>query len=207
MQGGIKLSLLIGPEPEPASREVVEALASAQVQVAAGGSQAGFELTFDLAPRSPLRTQFLLSGGGSLKLMRVVLVVQIGGHAEPVIDGVVTNVDTQPVEGGVSKLVVKGKDLSALMDINDLPGPYSATSRKGHVELVLKRYAAFGVKPMVIKSIVEDTPLPTDRIPQQRGTDYAHVKGLAPGSRHRAAAARHPRAERQGQPIPHRQLL
>ena len=77
MQGGIKLSLLIGSVPVPASREVVEALASAQVQVGAGESQAGFELTFDLAPRSPLRTQFLFSGSGSLKLMRVVLVVHI----------------------------------------------------------------------------------------------------------------------------------
>ena len=180
MQGGIKLSLLIGSVPEPASREVVEALASAQVQVAAGGSQAGFELTFDLAPRSPLRTQFLLSGGGSLKLMRVVLVVQICGHAEPVIDGVVTNVEAQSGEGGVSKLVVKGKDLSALMDIDDLPGiPYSAMSRADRVRLMLKRYAAFGVKPMVIDSIVEDTPSPSERIPQQRGTDYAYVKGLA----------------------------
>lgn len=180
MQGGIKLSLLIGPVPVPASREVVEALASAQVQVGAGESQAGFELTFDLAPRSPLRTQFLLSGGGSLKLMRVVLVVQIGGHAEPVIDGVVTNVETQPGEGGVSKLVVKGKDLSVLMDITDLPGiPYRAMSRAARVKWVLEKYEAFGVKPMVIQSIVEDTPLPTDRIPQQRGTDYAYVKRLA----------------------------
>ena len=180
MQGGIKLSLLIGSVPEPASREVVEALASAQVQVAAGGSQAGFELTFDLAPRSPLRTEFLLSGGGNLKLMRVVLVVQIGGHAEPVIDGVVTNVEMQSGEGGVSKLVVKGKDLSALMDIDDLPGiPYSALSRAERVRLMLKRYAAFGVKPMVIDSIVEDTPSPSERIPQQRGTDYAYVTGLA----------------------------
>ena len=180
MQGGIKLKLLIGPEPASASREVVEALASAQVQVAAGGSQAGFELTFDLAPRSPLLTQFLLSGGGSLKLMRVVLVVQIGGHAEPVIDGVVTNVETQPGEGGVSKLVVKGKDLSVLMDLTDRPGiPYRAMSRAERVERVLKEYEAFGVKPMVIQSIVEDTPLPRDRIPQQRGTDYAYVKRLA----------------------------
>jgi len=180
MQGGIKLSLRIGSVLEPASQEVVEALASAKVEAGAGESQAGFELAFDLSPRSPLRTQFLLNGGRSLKLMRVVLVVRIGGHAEQVIDGVTTNVETQPGEGGVSKLIVKGKDLSALMDIDERPGiPYRAMSRAERVKRVLERYAAFGVKPLVIPSIVEDTPSPTDRIPQQRGSDYAYVKRLA----------------------------
>lgn len=180
MQGGIKLSLRIGSVPEPAPQEVMEAMSSAKVEAGAGESQAGFELSFDLSPRSPLRTQFLLNAGRSLKLMRVVLVVQIGGHAEQVIDGVTTNVETQPGEGGVSKLVVKGKDLSALMDIDERSGiPYGAMSRAERVKLVLKRYAAFGVKATVIPSIVEDTPSPTDRIPQQRGSDYAYLKRLA----------------------------
>ena len=60
--------------------------------------------------------------------MRVVLVVTINGRAEPIIDGVTTNVETQPGEGGVGKLVVKGKDLSALMDIDELPA--TAVSRR-----------------------------------------------------------------------------
>ena len=123
MQGGIKLSLLIGPVPVPAPGEVVEALSSAKVDAGSGDAQSGFELTFDLPARSPLRTLFLLAGGGGvIPLMRVVLVGQIGGNAESVIDGVVTNVETLPGEGGVSKLVVKGKDLSTLMDRIDLSG-------------------------------------------------------------------------------------
>jgi hypothetical protein len=180
MPGGIKLSLLIGPVPIPAPHEVVEALTSAKVEAAAGDTQSGFELTFDLPARSPLRTLFLLTGGGSLPLMRVVLVVQIGGHAESVIDGVTTHVETQPGEGGVSKLVVKGKDLSALMDIIELTGvPFPAMPPAVRVLLVLAKYAAFGVLPLVIPSIVEDLPIPVQRIPQQQGSDYAYVKRLA----------------------------
>jgi hypothetical protein len=180
MAGGVQLQLLIGPVPIPAPQEVVEALTSVKVEAGAGQTQAGFELTFDLPARSPLRTLFLLTGGGSLPLMRVVLVVQIGGHAEPVIDGVTTNVETQPGEGGVSKLVVKGKDMSALMDIIELTGlPYPAMPPAVRVLLVLAKYAAFGVIPMVIPSIVEDLPIPVQRIPQQRGSDYAYVKTLA----------------------------
>jgi hypothetical protein len=180
VQGGIRLSLLIGPVPIAAPQEVVEALTSARVEAGAGDSQSGFELTFDLPARSPLRTLFLLSGGGSLPLMRVVLVVTIGGRAESVIDGVTTNVETQPGEGGVSQLVVKGKDLSALMDIIELTGfPFPAMPPALRVLLVLAKYAAFGVIPLVIPSIVEDLPIPVQRIPQQRGSDYAYVKRLA----------------------------
>ena len=122
MQGGIQLSLYIGPVPVPAPREVVDALVHAKVENGSGDTQSGFELTFELPVRSPLRTLFLLTGGGSLPLMRVVLVVTINGNAESLIDGMTTNVETQPGEGGVGKLVVKGKDMSALMDIIEFPG-------------------------------------------------------------------------------------
>lgn len=180
MLGGVHLQLLIGPVPIPAPKEVVEALTSVKVEAGAGETQAGFELTFDLPVRSPLRTLFLLTGGGSLPLMRVVLAVQINGRAESVVDGVTTNVETQPGEGGVGKLVVKGKDMSALMDLIELTGlPYPAMPPAVRVLLVLAKYAAFGVLPMVIPSIVEDLPLPIQRIPQQRGSDYAYVKRLA----------------------------
>src|SRR5436853_251792 len=108
MQGGVQLSLLIGPVPVRAPREVVDALVHVKVDSGSGGAQSGFELSFELPARSPLRTLFLLSGGGSLPLMRVVLVVTINGAAQSIIDGVTTNVETQPGEGGVAKLVVKG---------------------------------------------------------------------------------------------------
>ena len=181
MQGGIKLSLLIGPVPVPAPVEAVEALSSAKVDSGSGDAQSGFELTFDLPARSSVRTLFLLAGGGAaIPLMRVVLVVRIGGNAESLIDGVVTNVETLPGEGGVSKLVVKGKDMSALMDFIDLSGiPYPAMPPAVRVLLVLAKYAAFGVIPLVIPSIVEDLPIPVQRIPQQRGSDYAYVTRLA----------------------------
>ena len=71
---GIQLSLLIGPVPMPAPREVVDALASVKVEMGSGDAQSGFELVFDLPARSPLRTLFLISGGGGgVPLMRVVL--------------------------------------------------------------------------------------------------------------------------------------
>lgn len=181
MREGIKLSLLIGPVPVPAPAELVHALSSVEVQSASGGTQSGFELTFELPTRSPMRTIFLISGGGAVPpLMRVLLVVQLGARAESIIDGVATNVETRPGEGGIDRIVVKGKDLSALMDIIELPGiPYPAMPPSLRVLAILAKYAAFGVIPMVIPSVVDEPPLPIFRIPQQRGTDYAYITQLA----------------------------
>lgn len=180
IQGGVQLSLYIGPVPVAAPREVVESLVHAKVESGSGASQSGFELTFELSARSPLRTLFLVTGGGAVPLIRVVLVVTINGRAESIIDGVTTHVETQPGQGGVARLVVKGKDMSALMDIIELPGiPYPAMPPSARVLLCLAKYAALGVIPMVIPSIVDIPPLPMQQIPQQRGSDYAYVKRLA----------------------------
>jgi hypothetical protein len=181
MQGGIQLSLYIGPLPVPAPREVVDALVHAKVENGSGDTQSGFELTFELPARSPLRTLFLVTGGTSLlPLMRVVLVVTINGNAESLIDGMATNVEMQPGEGGVGKLIVQGKDLSALMDIIDFPGLlFPAMPPSVRVLLILAKYAAFGVVPQVIPSILDIPPVPLQQIPQQSGTDYAYIKHLA----------------------------
>lgn len=180
MPSGIQLSLFVGPVPLPAPREIVESLSAAKVELGSGDAQGGFELTFDLPARSPLRTLFLVSGGGSIPLIRVVLAVAVNGRSEPVIDGMTTDIEMQPGEGGVAKMVVKGKDMSALMDVIDIPGiPYPAMPPSVRVLTILAKYAALGVIPMVIPSIVDEPPLPTRRIPQQRGTDYAYVKRLA----------------------------
>jgi hypothetical protein len=179
-QGGVQLSLYIGPVPVPAPREVVESLVHAKVEDGSGNTQSGFELTFELPARSPLRTLFLITGGAAVPLIRVVLVVTINGQAESIIDGITTYVETQPGQGGVARLVVTGKDMSALMDIIELPGiPFPAMPPSARVLICLAKYAALGVIPMVIPSILDIPPLPIQQIPQQRGSDYAYMRHLA----------------------------
>ena len=183
MLGGLKLSLLMGPVPMPAPHAAIEALSSVKVDLGSGDAQSGFELTFEIPLRSPLRALLLGLGGGAtggIPMMRVVLVVTLNGRAESIIDGVATDVEVQPQDSGVAKLVVKGKDLTALMDIQEIPAlSFPAMSPSMRVLLILSRYAAFGVIPQVIPSVIDEPPLPTEQIPQQQGTDYAYVKKLA----------------------------
>lgn len=182
MLEGTHLSLYIGPAvPLPVSRDVLDALDSVQVETSAGEAQSGFELTFTLSNRSPLHTLFLLTGGATIPIVRVVVVVTMNAAPQVLIDGVMTHHEVRPASaGGRSTLVVKGKDLSAIMDLIELDGvPFPAMPPAVRVLVVLAKYAALGVIPLVIPSVIEDLPLPVDRIPRQQGTDYAYVTRLA----------------------------
>ena len=135
MIGSLKLSLLIGPVPMPAPRPVVEALSAVKVELGSGDTQSGFELTFDLAADSPLSLLFLITGGGGgVPFMRVVLVVTINGRAEPIVDGVATDVEMQPGDGGVEQARREGQ------------GPVGADGHPGAAGDAVSRDAAVAAR-------------------------------------------------------------
>jgi hypothetical protein len=177
----VTLQLLMGPGiPLPAPREVIDALSEVKVESASGETQSGFELTFRLSNRSPLHTLFLLTGGSSIPIFRVVIAVTLRGSTTVLMDGVMTHHEVRSDTGPTSSLTVKGKDLTALMDVIQLDGlPYPAMPPALRVLAAVGKYAPFGVIPMVIPSVLEDVPIPIERIPRHQGTDYAYVKALA----------------------------
>ncbi|MFL5935212.1 MAG: hypothetical protein ACJ76U_00050 [Gaiellaceae bacterium] len=177
----VRLQLLIGPGvPVPAPREVIDAVTHVTVESNSGETQSGFELALKISNRSPLQTLFLLTGGSSIPIFRVVIAVTFKGTTTVLMDGVMTDHELQPESGTTSTLVVKGKDLTALMDVIPLDGlPYPAMPPALRVLVAVAKYAAFGVVPLVIPSVLEDIPIPIDRIPRHQGTDYAYIKALA----------------------------
>lgn len=182
MASPVRLSVLIGPAvPVPVPQSVLDALVRVQVVTTAGETSSGFELTFSLGRGSPLQTLFLLSGGSSIPLVRVVLVATVNGTPEVLMDGVMTHHELAPGEsGGPATLTIKGKDLTAVMDYLDFSGMlYPAMPPEARVALIVAKYAVFGVLPMVLPSVLLDVPIPVDRIPTQQGTDLAYVTRLA----------------------------
>jgi hypothetical protein len=178
---GIQLSLMIGPAvPIPVSKDVLDALTSVTVKTTTTGPS-GFELAFTVNTHSPPHTIFMLAGGSSIPLVRVVLVATINGSAETLIDGVMTNHSMSPnAADGHASLTIVGEDLTRVMDYLDLSGlPYPAMPPEARVLLALAKYAIFGVIPIVVPSVLIDFPIPTDRIPRQQGTDLAYIKQLA----------------------------
>ncbi|WP_228536472.1 hypothetical protein [Nocardia sp. XZ_19_231] len=177
----MNLTLMVGPAVAvPVPRSVVEALTSVEVTAQDEGV-GGFSLSFSLDNRSVLPTLFLIAGGSPIPIVRVVLVATVNGTPEVLVDGVVTK--TQIVPGGDgrhSALQVIGEDLTTIMDQIELTGlPYPAMPGEAIVALVLAKYAALGVVPLIIPSIMLDVPIPTSRIPAQRGTDLEYLRLLA----------------------------
>ncbi|HEV3166197.1 MAG TPA: hypothetical protein VGZ22_19385 [Isosphaeraceae bacterium] len=181
MLKGFYLTLLVGPVvPIPAPKTVVDSLTSVQVTTASG-RRSGFQLTFTLSLRSPLHTIFLISGGGIIPIIRVILIVTVNGTPEVLIDGVMTNHQVTPSNTpGQATLTVTGEDLSAVMDWIDFSGvPYPAMPAEARVALIVAKYAMFGMIPLVIPSILIDVPIPTEEIPRHQGTDLQYIQKLA----------------------------
>jgi hypothetical protein len=176
----VRLQLFVGPAvPLPAPPDVLDALQKVTVEAGAGGTASGFELVFAVPKRSPLQTLFLLTGGASIPLLRVVVAVQVAGTTEVLVDGVMTQHEVTP-GSPTSELRVKGKDLSTVMDLVPLDGlPYPAMPPAARVLIAVAKYAPLGVVPLVIPSLLEDIPIPVQRIPRHQGTDLAYVTALA----------------------------
>jgi hypothetical protein len=172
---------MIGPAvPIPVSKDVLNALTSIEVTSNTDGPSV-FQLKFTVNKNSPLLTLFLLGGGASIPLVRVVIYVTIGGSTEVLIDGVMTDHQMSPGGAGQSpSLTITGEDLTRVMDYIDFTGiPYPAMPPEARVLLILAKYAVFGVIPLIIPSIMIDVPIPIDRIPVQQGKDLAYVRKLA----------------------------
>lgn len=92
-----------------------------------------------------------------------------------------TNHEIRPgADSSHSVLTITGEDLSRVMDYIDFSGvPYPAMPPEARVGLILLKYSFLGIIPMVIPSILIDVPIPTDRIPVQKGKDLAYIRSLA----------------------------
>lgn len=177
MLKGVHLSLMIGPAvPVPVGSDVLEALTSVEVTTRSEGPSA-FQLRFKLGNSSPLHTPFTLSA----PLVRVILTATVGGSSEVLIDGVMTNHEiSRSDDPAFADLTLTGEDLSRVMDYIDFSGmPYPAMPPEARVALIVAKYAFLGIIPKIIPSVLIDIPVPTDRIPRQKGKDLAYVKALA----------------------------
>jgi hypothetical protein len=172
---------MIGPAvPVPVPQAVLDALTSIQVTTTTEGPSV-FQLAFTLSNRSPLHTLFLLSGGSSIPIVRVIIVVTVNGTPEVLMDGVMTNHEITPgTDPGHSILTITGEDMTKVMDYVDSSGIlYPAMPAEARVALILAKYAALGIAPVIIPSVLIDVPLPTERIPSQQGKDLGYIRQLA----------------------------
>jgi hypothetical protein len=185
MNRGFYLSLRMGSfNADPVPQTVIDALTELQVTTTVG-AQSGFQMKFTLGKQSTLM-QSLLPSGFFDPRRRVIITVTVNGNASVLMDGVITKQDVTPgTVPGQGTLTVTGLDISALMDFIDLTGiPYPAMPLFAIVNLVLAKYAVFGVVPLVIPNIIGLIQNPIERFKKQQGTDYQYVTTLARDNGH-----------------------
>src|SRR3954470_12256814 len=143
MLKGVHLTLMVGPAvPVPVPRVVLDALQSVEVTVNDNGPSV-FQLQFSIGKRSPLETLFLLSAGAvPLPILRVVVMVTVGGSPSVLMDGVVTQQQMLPgPDAEHTTLSITGEDLTVVMRQIDFSGfPFPATPAEGRVGLLLLKY-------------------------------------------------------------------
>lgn len=177
---GLYLSLFMGPMiPMPAPKSVVDALISAQVNT--GGERSGFQLVFSMNKTSPIRQTLMPAGFMDTGTTRVILVATVGGIPYTLIDGIVTRQEVNASnDAGQSTVTLTGEDLTVLMDVVQFPMMrYPGMPILARVNLIVAKYAMFGIAPVVIPPLFDDVPIPTDKIPSQNGSDLAYIKKLA----------------------------
>ncbi|TYB39676.1 hypothetical protein FXF50_04670 [Micromonospora sp. AP08] len=171
------LTLLIGPGvPVPAPRSVMQAVSS--VRVTTGTQQAGFQIVLEAGPASDVVRTLLPAGYFDPIVSRVIVMVSIRGLPHVLIDGVVTHHEVTPSNTpGGSTLTVTGEDLTVLMDLVEMPFMRSpAMPEITQLYMILAKYAAFGVAPVVIPPIVSALRNPLDGIDTHTGTDLDYIQ-------------------------------
>ncbi len=176
-QLGIKLILLLGKTvPLPAPYAVTAALT--RVEVTNDSEQGdGFQISFMLG-KDAVVDYGLLAGGLVDPFNRVIIGVLLGAAPEVLIDGVITHQQMTPSnEPGMSTLTVTGKDVSAMLDLEEKNEKYENQPDFVIVMRLIALYAQYGLVPQATPTT--DVPIMLDRIPRQHETDLRFIQRLA----------------------------
>lgn len=184
---GVRLTLLAGQGlSRPLPPDLMERFVSAEVAIS-DREVSGFEMVFD-AVRSPaLAGHFPIMAEPALKAgARIVLSATIGLLPSVLMDGIIETAEFRPAQAqgggqgtGSARLHLRGKDLSFVLDREEREQSHPAQGPGEIATMILLRYAQYGIIPMVIPPLTADRPSPTERVPMQRGTDFAYLKDLA----------------------------
>ncbi|MEM9318239.1 MAG: hypothetical protein AAGA70_04445 [Pseudomonadota bacterium] len=178
---GVYLNLMVGQGvPRPAPLPVMEHFVSAEVAIS-DRERSGFTLVFDAVRSGTLAGLFPIMAEPGLQAgARVVITATIGVRPTILMDGIIETAEFKPSEGeGPAKLTLTGKDLTFAMDREEREATHPAQGPGEIANLILLRYAGLGVIPLVTPPPTAERPNPVDRVPMQRGTDFAYLSELA----------------------------
>lgn len=178
---GIYLTILIGKSvPDPAPKYMLEALDSVEVTHSDTG-RSGFQMIFKAGRSAKDALDYKLVQSPLLNpFSRVVLTVTINSVPQVLMDGMIANQQLDiGSEPGAARLTVTGEDVSLMMDKKEKSEEHPGQSEMVIARKIIASYTEFGLIAEVEPPFVQDTPLATERIPVQQGTDLQFLNLLA----------------------------
>jgi hypothetical protein len=174
---GVRLVLWTGKAvPLPAPTEVLDSLLKVEV-TNDDESGDGFQITFSLGKDKSM-DYGLLQSGVLEPFNRIIIGVILGASPEVLIDGVIAHHQVVPGnEPGTSTLIVTGKDVSQMLDLEQKNEKYENQPDFLIVTQLIGSYAQYGLVPAITPTT--DVPIMIDRIPRQHETDLKFIKRLA----------------------------
>jgi hypothetical protein len=180
MLKGVHLTLMIGPGvPVPVPQSVMDALVS--VSVNSGKEKTGFQITFAVSKNSDLLRYMLPAGYFDPMTTRVIIIATVNSFPNVIMDGIVTRQELAPSsEPGQSTLTITGEDLSVVMDVVEMNFMrYPAMPEIARIYVIMAKYLAFGIVPILLPPLPPDLPIPTNKIPTHHGTDLYYMRWMA----------------------------
>lgn len=180
---GIKANILIGPSPValPMPPEALQALEELDIRLS-DSEPSGFRMVLRAGRSGP--TDFLetplVADPRFNRGSRLVVSILFDAVPTVIFDGLVSERYVSPGEGASQgRIVLLGHDLSFEMDreVKNVERP--AMDEMTIANLIALSYAQFGIIPMVMPPMVIDPPLPVERTPQQRCSDWDYLNEMA----------------------------
>ena len=177
----VTLTLLIGGAvPTPAPPMLMNALDSVTVTRRDEG-RAGFQINFK-AERTPSATMdYPLLENNLLKPQnRVVIIVNMNGQPNVLMDGFITNQQLMPATaGGLATITVTGEDVSLKLDMEDNIIGHQVLGPLVIVGLILGKYADLGLVPKIVPPLTTKVRLPVEGMVRQTETDLGFIERLS----------------------------
>lgn len=173
---GIRMLIWTGKMiPTPPPRALLEAIIDVEVTNDVRNAD-GFKITLALT-KSTLDYNLVLAGALD-PMTKVTIAVVMGVMPEVLINGIVTRHEIHPSnEPGASRLVVYGKDLRLLLDLEERNDKFEAQPDFIIFSRLIASYAHHGLLPD--PRATNDFPLPIERTPHQAETDLAFIERMA----------------------------
>jgi hypothetical protein len=179
---GVFCQILCGATiPRPLPPSIAQAMIKLEI-THSDSKRSGFQLVFNAErPKGAGSNEYPLLQSGALAVFnRLKILLTVNSIPQKLMDGVITHIQLNPYdENGCETITITGQDVGVMLDQAEKIVAHPAQNELAIVNKIIALYTRYELIPTVTPPPIMNTPLPTERVPIQHGTDLAYLKQMA----------------------------